>query len=44
MHWLDGYSRICIMGGHYFVTVEGGQIGDNLEFLVRFWVSFRCFV
>jgi len=44
MHWLDGCSRICIVGGYFSGTLEGGQMGDNLEFLVRFWVSFWCSV
>ena len=45
MHWLDGCSRICIVGGYISETLEGGRMGDNLElfgcvlcvFLV-FWV------
>ena len=44
MHWLDSCSKICIVGGYFSGTLERGQMGDNLEFLVRFWVAFRCFV
>jgi hypothetical protein len=44
MHWIDCCSRICIVGGYFSGTLEGGQMGDNLEFLVRFWVSFWCYV
>jgi len=32
MHWLDGCSRICIVGGYFSGTLEGGWMGDNLEF------------
>jgi len=32
MHWLDCSSRICIVGGYLSGTLEGGQMGDNLEF------------
>jgi hypothetical protein len=31
MHWLDGCSRICIVGGYFSGTMEGGQMGDNIE-------------
>ena len=32
MHWLDGCSRICVVGGYFSSTLNGGWIGDNLEF------------
>ena len=32
MNWLDGCSRICVVGGYYSGTLEGGRMGDNLEF------------
>jgi len=32
MHWLDGCSRICVVGGYFSGTLEGGRMGDNLEF------------
>jgi len=42
MHWLHGCSRICIVGGYSSGTLEGGQMGENLEFfgevLGLFWV------
>jgi hypothetical protein len=31
MHWLDGCSTICVMGGSCSGTVEGGWMGDNLQ-------------
>jgi len=31
MHWLDGCSRICAMGGYISGNLEGGWMGDNLE-------------
>jgi len=44
MHQLDGWSRICRVGGYFSCTLEGGRMGDNLECFERFWVSFWCFV
>jgi hypothetical protein len=32
MHWLDSCSRICLVGGYFSGTLEGGQMRDNLEF------------
>ena len=32
MHWLDGCSSICVVGRYFSGTLEGGQMGDNLEF------------
>ena len=32
MHWLDGCLRICVVGGYFSGTLEGGRMGDNLEF------------
>jgi hypothetical protein len=32
MHLLDGCSRICFVGGYFSGTLEGGRMGDNLEF------------
>jgi hypothetical protein len=32
MHWLDGYSRIWVVGGYFCSTLESGRMGDNLEF------------
>jgi hypothetical protein len=32
MHWLDGCSRIWVVGGYFSVTLEGGRMGDNLVF------------
>jgi hypothetical protein len=32
MHWLDGCSRIDIVGGYFSGTLEGGWRGDSLEF------------
>ena len=32
MHWLDGCSRICVVGGYHSGTLEGGRMYDNLEF------------
>jgi len=32
MHWLDGCSRICVVGVYFSGTLEGGQMGNNLEF------------
>jgi len=32
LHWVDGCSRICVVGGDLSDTLEGGWMGDNLEF------------
>jgi len=32
MHWLDGSSTIRIVGGYFSGTLEGGWMGDNLDF------------
>jgi len=32
MHSLDCCSRICVVGGYFSCTLEGGQMSDNLEF------------
>jgi len=32
MHWVDSGSRICVVGEYIAGTLEGGWIGDNLEF------------
>jgi len=32
MHWLDGCLRICVVGGYFSGTLDGGRMGDNLEF------------
>jgi len=32
MHWLDGYSKDCAMDGYFAGTLEGGWMGDNLQF------------
>jgi len=32
LHWLDGCSWICIVGEYFSRTLEGGRMGDNLEF------------
>jgi len=32
MHWLDGWSKICIVGGYFSGTLEGGWMADNLRF------------
>jgi len=31
MHWLDGYSSICVVGGYFSGTLEGGWMGDYLD-------------
>jgi len=33
MYWLDGHSMICVVGGYFSDTLEGGRMGDNMEFL-----------
>jgi len=32
MHSPDGCSRICVVGGYFSATLEGGRMGDNLDF------------
>jgi len=32
MHWLNGYSRFRIGGWDFSGTLDGGRMGDNLEF------------
>ena len=32
MHWLDGCSRISVLGVYFSAPLEGGQMGDNSEF------------
>jgi len=32
MHWLDGCSRICVAGAYFPGTLDGGRMGNNLEF------------
>jgi hypothetical protein len=32
MSWLDGFPRICVVGGYFSGTLEGGWMGDNLQF------------
>jgi len=44
MHWLDGCSRICGVGRNFSGTLEGGQMGDNLEFFSEVLCLFWCFV
>jgi len=43
MNWLDGCSIICIAGGYFSGTLEGGQMGDNLEFLSEVLGDFLVF-
>jgi hypothetical protein len=31
MNWLNSFSRICFVGGHFSGTLEGGRMGDNWE-------------
>jgi len=47
MHWLDSCSRICVEGGYFSGTLEGGQMGDNLEFfrkVVGLFLVFCLFI
>jgi len=32
MQWLDGCSRIRVVGGNFSGTLDSGRMGDNLEF------------
>jgi len=43
MHWLDGSSRIWVVGGNFSGTVEGGWMGDNLEFFGKVLGIFLVF-
>jgi len=31
MHWLHSCSRVCVVGGYFPGTLEGGRMGDNFE-------------
>ena len=44
MHWLDGCSRIYIVGGYCSGTLEGGRMADNLEFFGEVLGLFLVFV
>jgi len=39
IHWLDGCSRICVVGGYVSGTLEGGRMGDNFEFCLFYYYS-----
>jgi len=43
MHWLDGWSRMCIVGGNCSGTLEGGRMGDNLEIFAEVLGPFFMF-
>jgi len=43
MHWLDGCSKISVLGGYISGTLEGGKMGDNLEFFVEVLGLFLVF-
>jgi len=43
MHWLDSCSRLCVVGGYFPGTLEGGRMGDNLEFFGEVWGLFLVF-
>jgi len=46
MHWLDGCLRISVVGGYFSGTLEGGRMGDNLEFfgeVLCLFLVFRLF-
>jgi len=32
MHWLDSCLMISVVGGYFSGTLEGGRMGDNLDF------------
>jgi len=32
MDWVDSFSRIRAVGRYFSGTLEGGRMGDNLEF------------
>jgi len=34
-HWLDGCSKICVVGGYSSGTLEGGRMGDGLHFFSK---------
>jgi hypothetical protein len=44
MHWLDGCSRICVVGGYFLALWRVDRWVIIWSFLVRFWVSLWCFV
>lgn len=33
--WLDGFSMVFVLGGYCSGTLEGGRMGDNLDFFVE---------
>jgi len=43
MQWLDGCSRICVAGGYFSGTLEGGQMRDNLDFFGEVFGLFLVF-
>jgi len=46
MHWLDGCSSICVVGGYNSGTLEGGWMGDTFEFfgeVLRLFLVFCIF-
>jgi len=46
MHWLDGCSRIWIVGGDCSATLEGGRMGNKFEWLGEVWCPYLvyCFL
>jgi len=44
MHWLDGFSRICIVGGYFLALWKMDAWVIIWTFLERFRVSVCCFV
>jgi len=45
MHWLDGCSRIWVVGGYLSGTLEGGRMGDNLKYYSQIfsrWVGVKA--
>jgi len=43
MHLLDGYWKICVRGGYFSSTLEGGWMGDNLEYFAEVLGLFLVF-
>ena len=43
MYWLDCYSSICVVGVDFWGTLEGGRMGDNLEFFGEVFGLFLVF-
>jgi hypothetical protein len=46
MHWLDSCSMICVVGGYFSGTLEGGRMRDDLEFsgeVLGFFLVFCLF-